>query len=198
MVKLNQGLDLSGKSGDITEFPQLQPGIYVAKVSKGEIGYTKKNNDAMIILDWEILQDPYDGRFVGSNFREWITIEGIGQARGTNRVRAILLAIGAENPNYFNDTDELLDLPCLIEIAMKPETQTDENGIEIVRQRSRIAKYLPIPREEEEPDEEDEPDEPQAPPAAAQPVKTPKPKPESWGKQPQKVAPPSSSNNPPF
>jgi hypothetical protein len=144
------GRDLSHCDGNMSNFRELEEGHYAAEVTETKLT-TSRNGNEMIVLDWKILNDQYDGAYVGELFREWIVISGAGQKMGENRLKKILEAIGNENTEYIEDTEELLSKPCIIVIKRKEEKRVNQDsGLETTRPTSRITEYYAIPAVSEE------------------------------------------------
>ena len=133
---------LSGYDGDMTQqFYLLPAGTYTAHIKHVDYKASKSGNN-MLVIDWTILE----GEHEGSSLREYLVLTGYGQRMGLQRLKAIMVGIGSAEAEHLYDTDELLEMPCQIEVVCKNESfQNKETGEESVRLQNRIQKYLPLP-----------------------------------------------------
>jgi hypothetical protein len=145
MVEINK--DLGHVTGEISDYTIFPEGRYTAQICS--VDYTtSRKGDEMLVVDWAMLDDDYGGEFSGRTFREWLMLSGKGQKIGENKLKAILMAIGADNPEYIDDTDELLGRPCAMDMTCREETQINpEDGSELTRQKNRVSRYLPLAEE---------------------------------------------------
>jgi hypothetical protein len=167
MVAIQKSLShVTGEPTDFTIFPE---GRYTAQIELVSLTESRKGDD-MLVIDWTVLDDDFGGEYANRNYREWLMLSGKGQKIGENKLKSILLAIGADNPEYIDDTDELLCRPCVLEMTCREETQVNpDDGSELTRQKNRVYKYLPL--------EEEAPPVQAPPPAPAKAAPRPAPAP---------------------
>jgi hypothetical protein len=141
MALINQRLD------DVPEgLGNLIPnGWYQAHLTRAELK-NSKGGDPMIELEWIIMV----GQMAGRRVYEVAMLAGSGVDMGRQRLKRIATAIGLPNPNYINDTDELLQRPCRIKVGVKKDKDgiyDDKNnvmGYDYVNPRGRDGQAAPV------------------------------------------------------
>ena len=146
-------------SGSGSAMPPIPDGTYHAMVMDSEIKTTAKGG-TMIVLEWHIIGDGYDGRRIWQNYNVVNANENT-QKRALAEMASACDAIGLES---YKDTDELH----MQEIKITVSTEPGSNGY---GPRNRIDAYAPAydkPAQVAEPSEPSEPSQP-AQPAGKQP-----------------------------
>jgi hypothetical protein len=86
-------------------------------------------------MTWTIVEGPY----ADSELTDVIVLDGSSQAVtfGKRKLRTIAIAVGHQNPSYVKDTDEFMNIPCIVKVGFgKPGTSYEDV--------SQIYQYLPL------------------------------------------------------
>jgi hypothetical protein len=141
-------------SGSGSAMPLIPDGTYSALVMDSEIKTTSKGG-TMIVLEWHIVGDGYDGRRIWQNYNVVNANENT-QKRALAEMASACDAMGLEG---YQDTDELH----MHEIKITVSTEPGRNGY---GPKNRIDAYAPAhdkPAQVAQPSQPAEPAQPQQP-----------------------------------
>jgi hypothetical protein len=159
MAKIGQNLEGVKALGNLTPIPK---GIYMAHVVETDL-LDEGTEKERISLKWAVLDE---GEFYGRLVWDNIMLAGSDKSvnYGRQKLKLIAETIGHSNPNFIDDSDELLQLPCCIEVGFGKDEYKDKNEI-------KAYKALDTSFPAEEPAQATPPPPQAAPPAAKAPAR---------------------------
>lgn len=87
-------IDFSGVEArnDVAGFEPIEPGVYIAKITKAEFGFAKSGqNSPMVTMDWQIEGGPYHGRPI--RFQRLVFSKGWAGV-----IKGVLISLGLKVP----------------------------------------------------------------------------------------------------
>ena len=113
----------------------LPPGEYHVRIAGDEIKLTKAG-DQYLNLRYDVLDGPYARRILFDGLHFWHSSSEGARRMAQAKLKSIARACHLPNPDYVQDSSELLNREMLIRVKVKTDDYGDRNEIQI---------YKPVP-----------------------------------------------------
>jgi hypothetical protein len=137
-------LDLSGSEVK-TGFTVLPSGIYDMKIASSEVKETKAGGSYYLELSLEVMTGEHSGKMITDR----LNIKNANkdtQKWALNNLKTILTMGGHKNPNYLEDTDEMIGLMVKVSVEEEATTYT-KDGEQKEGKQNNIKGYFKIDSE---------------------------------------------------